>query len=97
MDEAIKDDSSVRLPLSGGAKRPSGDHPPVGFPPVAHLPGGEMSRFMLAIKVVMAETGSEGTLIFDEVDAGVGGAVALQADDPKSVWYFKDIRVKRTP
>lgn len=38
--------------------------------------GGEMSRFMLAIKVVMAETGAAGTLIFDEVDAGIGGAVA---------------------
>lgn len=38
--------------------------------------GGEMSRFMLALKVVMAEVGTAGTLIFDEVDAGVGGAVA---------------------
>lgn len=38
--------------------------------------GGEMSRFMLALKVVMAETGSAGTLIFDEVDAGIGGSTA---------------------
>lgn len=38
--------------------------------------GGEMSRFMLALKVVMAEVGSAGSLIFDEVDAGIGGAVA---------------------
>lgn len=38
--------------------------------------GGEMSRFMLALKVVMAETGSAQTLIFDEVDAGIGGATA---------------------
>lgn len=38
--------------------------------------GGEMARFMLALKVVMAETGNAQTLIFDEVDAGVGGAVA---------------------
>lgn len=38
--------------------------------------GGEMARFMLALKVVMAETGSAGTLIFDEVDTGIGGAVA---------------------
>ena len=26
-----------------------------------------------------------------------GGAVALQAHDPKSVWYFRDIRIKRLP
>ncbi len=38
--------------------------------------GGEMSRFMLALKVVMAELGSAGTLIFDEVDAGIGGSTA---------------------
>lgn len=38
--------------------------------------GGEMTRFMLALKVVMAEVGSAQTLIFDEVDTGIGGAVA---------------------
>jgi DNA repair protein RecN (Recombination protein N) len=38
--------------------------------------GGEMSRFMLALKVVMAEVGEAGTLIFDEVDAGIGGSTA---------------------
>lgn len=38
--------------------------------------GGEMSRFMLALKVVMAETGIAQTLIFDEVDAGIGGSTA---------------------
>lgn len=38
--------------------------------------GGEMSRFMLALKVVMAEVGSAPTLIFDEVDAGIGGGTA---------------------
>lgn len=38
--------------------------------------GGEMSRFMLALKVVMAEVGSAGSLIFDEVDAGIGGGTA---------------------
>lgn len=38
--------------------------------------GGEMSRFMLALKVVMAEVGPAETLIFDEVDSGIGGAVA---------------------
>jgi DNA repair protein RecN (Recombination protein N) len=38
--------------------------------------GGELSRVMLAIKTVMAETDGVPVLIFDEVDAGVGGAVA---------------------
>lgn len=38
--------------------------------------GGEMARFMLALKVVMAEVGAAETLIFDEVDTGIGGAVA---------------------
>ncbi len=38
--------------------------------------GGELSRFMLALKVVLARTGSVQTLVFDEVDSGVGGATA---------------------
>ncbi len=38
--------------------------------------GGELSRFMLALKLILAETGSIPTLIFDEVDSGIGGATA---------------------
>ncbi len=38
--------------------------------------GGELARFMLALRVVLAEAGSVPTLVFDEVDAGIGGAVA---------------------
>lgn len=38
--------------------------------------GGELSRFMLALKVVLASCASAPTLIFDEIDTGVGGAVA---------------------
>ncbi|MBR3193228.1 DNA repair protein RecN [Bosea sp. (in: a-proteobacteria)] len=38
--------------------------------------GGELSRFMLALKVVLAERGSAPTLVYDEIDTGVGGAVA---------------------
>ena len=38
--------------------------------------GGELSRFMLALKVVLAERGSAPTLVFDEIDSGAGGAVA---------------------
>ena len=38
--------------------------------------GGELSRFMLALKVVLAARGSAPTLIFDEIDTGIGGATA---------------------
>jgi DNA repair protein RecN (Recombination protein N) len=38
--------------------------------------GGELARFMLALKVALAERGSAPTLVFDEIDTGVGGAVA---------------------
>ena len=38
--------------------------------------GGELARFLLALKVVLADRGSAPTLIFDEIDTGVGGAVA---------------------
>jgi DNA repair protein RecN (Recombination protein N) len=38
--------------------------------------GGELARFLLALKVVLADRGSASTLVFDEVDTGAGGAVA---------------------
>jgi len=38
--------------------------------------GGELSRFLLALKVVLADRGSAPVLIFDEIDTGVGGSVA---------------------
>jgi DNA repair protein RecN (Recombination protein N) len=38
--------------------------------------GGELARFMLALKVALANKGSAPTLVFDEIDTGVGGAVA---------------------
>ncbi|GAA0774152.1 DNA repair protein RecN [Roseibium denhamense] len=38
--------------------------------------GGELSRFLLALKVSLADKGSAPTLVFDEIDTGVGGAVA---------------------
>ncbi|KRA83155.1 DNA repair protein RecN [Altererythrobacter sp. Root672] len=38
--------------------------------------GGELSRFILALKVALAEQGGAATVIFDEIDRGVGGAVA---------------------
>jgi len=43
--------------------------------------GGELSRFILALKVVLAERGSAPTLIFDEIDTGVGGATAAAIGD----------------
>ena len=48
---------------------------PVG--PLAKIAsGGELARFLLAIKVALAEVGPARTLVFDEVDAGIGGAAA---------------------
>ena len=45
--------------------------------PIAKIAsGGELSRFMLALKVVLAGSGDAPVLIFDEVDRGVGGATA---------------------
>lgn len=39
--------------------------------------GGELSRVMLALKTVLADADESGTLIFDEIDTGIGGEVAL--------------------
>ena len=43
--------------------------------------GGELSRFILALKVALAEEGGAPTMIFDEIDRGVGGAVASAIGD----------------
>ncbi len=43
--------------------------------------GGELSRFILALKVSLAKTGAAETLIFDEVDRGIGGATAAAVGD----------------
>ena len=52
-------------------------HPGVTPRPVGKVAsGGELSRIALAIHVCTSELGQAGTLIFDEVDSGVGGAVA---------------------
>jgi DNA repair protein RecN (Recombination protein N) len=40
--------------------------------------GGELSRVMLALEVTLADTGTVPTFVFDEVDAGVGGAAAVE-------------------
>ncbi len=41
------------------------------------ISGGEMSRFMLAIKLITGDLGNIGTMIFDEIDTGISGAVGL--------------------
>jgi DNA repair protein RecN (Recombination protein N) len=52
-------------------------NPGSAYGPLARIAsGGELSRFMLALKLVLAGTSSVPTLIFDEVDSGIGGAVA---------------------
>ena len=43
--------------------------------------GGEVSRIMLALKAIFATSDPVGTLVFDEVDAGIGGAVAIAVGD----------------
>lgn len=43
--------------------------------------GGEVSRVMLAVKVVLGEVDDVDTLVFDEVDAGVGGSTAVALAD----------------
>ena len=52
-------------------------NPGAPFGPLTRIAsGGELSRFVLALKVALAEAGTAGTMIFDEIDRGVGGAVA---------------------
>ena len=52
-------------------------NPGADFAPLAKIAsGGELSRFILALKVALAEEGGAATVIFDEIDRGVGGAVA---------------------
>lgn len=52
-------------------------NPGADFAPLGKIAsGGELSRFILALKVALAEEGGVATIIFDEIDRGVGGAVA---------------------
>lgn len=54
--------------------------------------GGELARFMLALKVNLAQSSSVATMIFDEVDAGVGGATA-QAVGERLARLARDVQV----
>ena len=52
-------------------------NPGTAFGPIMKVAsGGELSRFLLALKVALADRGSAPTLVFDEIDSGAGGAVA---------------------
>ncbi len=52
-------------------------NPGAPFAPLIKIAsGGELSRFILALKVALAAQGSAATMVFDEIDRGVGGAVA---------------------
>jgi len=67
--QAGRDHVAILLqPHSGSDPRPIGKG----------ASGGELSRVMLAIEVVMAGTTTVPTFVFDEVDAGVGGAAAIE-------------------
>ena len=57
-------------------------NPGADFAPLGKIAsGGELSRFILALKVALAQQGGAATVIFDEIDRGVGGAVASAIGD----------------
>jgi len=70
----------VREPASHGLEQLElrvATHPKQPLGPLARVAsGGELSRIALAVQVVASEAGDVGTLVFDEVDSGIGGAVA---------------------
>lgn len=80
------DAARFRTTMAGAEPGPSGTdrvefevstNPGAPFGPLTRIAsGGELSRFILALKVALAEAGTAATMIFDEVDRGVGGAVA---------------------
>lgn len=80
------DAARFKTEITGAEAGPSGTdrvefqvstNPEAPFGPLTRIAsGGELSRFILALKVSLAEAGTAATMIFDEVDRGVGGAVA---------------------
>jgi DNA repair protein RecN (Recombination protein N) len=80
------DSAKFRTAFSGAEPGPAGidriefevsTNPGAPFGPLTRIAsGGELSRFILALKVALAEAGTAQTMIFDEIDRGVGGAVA---------------------
>ena len=80
------DAAQFRTTVGAGEAGPSGTdrvafevstNPGAPFGPLTKIAsGGELSRFILALKVALAEAGRAATMVFDEIDRGVGGAVA---------------------
>jgi len=61
--------------------------------PIARIAsGGELSRFLLALKVCLATMGDAGTIVFDEVDSGIGGATAAAVGE-RLKRLAKDVQV----
>ena len=81
-------DARVEVAVTAGAETGSGrdevaillaPHPGATPRPVARsASGGELSRVMLAIEVVIAATDPVPTFVFDEIDAGIGGSAAIE-------------------
>jgi DNA repair protein RecN (Recombination protein N) len=71
---------SLQEPAAGGAEEVEfevASHPSLPLRPLAKVAsGGELSRISLAIQMVAAKASPVATLVFDEVDSGIGGAVA---------------------
>ena len=72
--------TALEEPGSAGAEEVAfevASHPSLPLRPLAKVAsGGELSRISLAIQLVAAKESPVGTLVFDEVDSGIGGAVA---------------------
>jgi len=61
--------------------------------PIARIAsGGELSRFLLALKVCLAKVGDAATIVFDEVDSGIGGATAAAVGE-RLKRLAKDVQV----
>ena len=61
--------------------------------PIAKIAsGGELSRFLLALKVCLAKVGDAATIVFDEVDSGIGGATAAAVGE-RLKRLAKDVQV----
>ncbi len=71
---------ALEAPSAAGAEEVSfevASHPSLPLRPLAKVAsGGELSRISLAIQLVASKASPVGTLVFDEIDSGIGGAVA---------------------
>ncbi|MCH5350461.1 MAG: DNA repair protein RecN [Clostridiales bacterium] len=80
-DKPSRDDFTAKLTATGFDEIEFYLSPNAGQPllPLAKIiSGGEMSRFMLSIKLITGDLGNIDTMIFDEIDTGISGAVGLE-------------------